>query len=77
VKRLLCKIDKIIERDSFEYPRDFEYSVWDGDQRVAEGTSSSLDWVKNDAGGYHTKKNFDERYPGGWEVEYEWEKVND
>lgn len=38
---------------------------------IAEGTSSSPGWVKHDAGGYHTKKKFDEMFPQGWHVNFD------
>jgi hypothetical protein len=48
------------------------YAVLDGDGKlVTTGASSSFEWVKHDAGGYHTKKVFDELYPDGWEVIFE------
>lgn len=37
---------------------------------VAQGVSSSEAWVRHDAGGYHTKKNFDEKFPHGWQVRF-------
>lgn len=37
---------------------------------VAQGVSSSESWVRHDAGGYHTKKNFDEKFPHGWQVTF-------
>jgi hypothetical protein len=41
---------------------------------VASGVSSSPDWVKHDAGGHHTRRNFDGRYgPGQWVVRFDWE----
>lgn len=38
---------------------------------VAQGTSSSTEWVKHDAGGYHTKREFDRLFPDGWIVEFD------
>lgn len=46
------------------------YGVFDGEQQVSQGVSSSIDWVKNDAGGFHTKKKFDKLYPDGWIVNF-------
>lgn len=37
---------------------------------VAEGASSNEDWVRHDAGGYHTKRKFDEMFPNGWQVNF-------
>lgn len=62
MKELSCKI---IDRDGYA---NFNYTVYDGETKIATGTSSSLDWVKNDAGGYHTKDKFDKLYPEGWKV---------
>jgi hypothetical protein len=38
---------------------------------VAMGTSSNADWVRYDAGGHHTKRKFDEMFPDGWEVDFD------
>lgn len=38
---------------------------------VAAGSSSSPDWVRHDAGGYHTKSKFDEMFPQGWQVNFD------
>ena len=38
---------------------------------VADGVSSSQSWVKNDAGGYHTKATFDEMFQHGWQVNFD------
>lgn len=47
----------------------FEYVVVDENNIViAEGTSSSPAWVRHDAGGYHTKEKFDQLFPQGWTV---------
>ena len=49
-----------------------EYVVTDENNIVvAEGTSSSPDWVRHDAGGYHTKQRFDEMFPQGWQVHFD------
>lgn len=37
---------------------------------VAQGVSSDPEWVRHDAGGYHTKKQFDEMFPQGWRVNF-------
>lgn len=50
-----------------------DYIVCDGQKVVARGTSSSPEWVKHDAGGYHTKRDFDQRYPDGWSVSFDFE----
>lgn len=51
------------------------WGVYDGDVRVATGVSSCLGWVKNDAGGYHTKAKFDAAYPQGWTVEFDFPEL--
>lgn len=38
---------------------------------IAQGVSSSEDFVRHDAGGYHTKKRFDEMFPHGWAVSFD------
>lgn len=68
MKELTCKI-----LDVYQSPWGDEtitYGVFDGDKQVAQGVSSSLSWVKNDAGGYHTKETFDKLYPDGWKVNF-------
>ncbi len=70
MKILKCTIDKI-KQCELNQGTDYKYSVWDGDKKVAEGTSSSFEWVQHDAGGYHTKKDFDKLYPEGWKVEFD------
>lgn len=53
---------------------DLCYVVRENGTVVASGVSSSLSWVKHDAGGYHTRSAFDDRYgPGRWVVRFEWE----
>lgn len=38
---------------------------------VSHGVSSSEEWAKHDAGGYHTKDKFDSLYgEGNWEVDF-------
>jgi hypothetical protein len=49
-------------------PDNNRYVVKDGTKVITSGTSSSPSWVRNDAGGHHTKKEFDILYPEGWEV---------
>lgn len=67
--KLVCKIDWRTPC-VFSHDENIHYSVYDGEEVVAQGISSSESWVKNDAGGYHTKEKFDEKYPNGWEVTY-------
>ena len=38
---------------------------------VADGVSSSEAFVRHDAGGYHTKRRFDEMFPQGWSVTFD------
>lgn len=66
-KILTCKIIKV--EHCFSSPN-LTYEVYDGDKVVSTGVSSSEDWVKHDAGGYHTKEKFDKLYPQGWEVKF-------
>lgn len=67
--KLLCKIvDKQFDGLS---SHNLTYKVYDGKKVVATGVSSSLVWVINDAGGYHTKTKFNELYPDGWEVHFD------
>jgi hypothetical protein len=50
----------------------YEYVVTDENYIVvATGVSSSEAWVRNDAGGYHTKRNFDAKFPQGWHVNFD------
>ena len=55
---------------------DFHYKVADVDgNTVAAGVSSNTTWAKQDAGGNHTKKKFDELYgEDNWEVNFDWEE---
>lgn len=69
IKILRCQINEITDQGSPS--PNYHYSVWDGDIEVAHGISSSESWVKNDAGGYHTKEKFDKMYPEGWEVKFD------
>lgn len=68
-KLLACKI---VARSLCELSGEerLDYEVYDGDDVVAQGTSSSEYFVRHDAGGYHTKDEFDAKYPDGWEVSY-------
>lgn len=67
MKELLCHIVSIKDYGNFI---NYEYAVLDGDEVVANGTSSNPDWVRHDAGGYHTKEKFDAKYPEGWKVNF-------
>ena len=50
----------------------YEYVVTDPHGIVvATGVSSSEGWVRNDAGGYHTKERFDRQFPNGWVVNFD------
>ena len=52
--------------------QNFSYVVTDESGIVvAEGVSSSPSWVRHDAGGFHTKQNFDEKFPQGWCVDFD------
>jgi hypothetical protein len=54
--------------------RNITYEVQDSNNIVvATGVSSSPDYVKHDAGGYHTKKRFDDLFPDGWTVRFEFD----
>lgn len=66
IKELTCAITSDYQTPSGG--RNVEYAVWDGQKVVASGVSSDPSWVKHDAGGYHTKEKFDEKYPEGWKV---------
>jgi hypothetical protein len=68
-KKLVCRIEisDLTQTGGAVY----NYAVYDGEDIVAEGSSSSPDWVKHDAGGYHTKAEFDIRYPEGWKVSFD------
>lgn len=71
VKELVCKIT-----NAYRLPTGsevYDYAIYDGNEIVAQGSSSSPDWVRHDAGGYHTKANFDSRYPGGWNVSFDFQ----
>ena len=77
MKNLKCKI--VSESSSF-----YSYIVVDENYKiVSNGMSSSENWVVHDAGGFHTKENFDKLYgEGNWEVDFsdmysdESEKIN-
>lgn len=73
MKVLTCKILHNEWPDGFSSPN-YYYEVYDGDEMVAGGVSSSPAFVKKDAGGYHTKAKFDELYPEGWVVEFDFDK---
>lgn len=67
-ERLTCKVVDISPGSGSP---NWIYEVWnDHGARVASGVSSSEWWVRHDAGGYHTKRKFDELYPEGWTVEF-------
>lgn len=70
-KKLVCKILEVKPSLYFGGSPDYKYAVYDGKKIVSKGVSSSLGWVKHDAGGYHTQKKFDELYPDGWEVTFD------
>lgn len=70
MKHLTCKIAKV-HRPAGWQSACYDYEVYDGVEVVATGTSSSADWVRHDAGGYHTKENFDKKYPEGWTVAFD------
>ena len=65
MNKLKCKI--ISATDNF-----YSYIVVDQDYKiVANGMSSNEGWVINDAGGFHTKGDFDQLYgEGKWEVDF-------
>ena len=66
--QLRCSI--VAAQEGFSSPN-LTYVVQDeNDIVVAQGVSSSPDWVRHDAGGYHTKNKFDEMFPQGWNVEF-------
>ena len=70
MKTLNCEIISI--SDGFSSPN-YEYRVCDesNGETVSKGVSSSENFVRSDAGGYHTKETFDKLYPEGWKVEYD------
>jgi len=65
MNKLKCKIIRAT-------PNFYSYIVIDKDYNiVANGMSSNEGWVQNDAGGYHTKENFDKLYgENNWEVDF-------
>jgi len=65
MNKLKCKIIKT--SNNF-----YNYIVIDKDYNiVANGMSSSENWVINDAGGYHTKDEFDKLYgENNWDVDF-------
>lgn len=70
MKQLKCEIISIEHPQGFESPN-YKYAVFDDKEIVATGVSSSLSWVRHDASGYHTKKDFDALYPDGWNVNFD------
>jgi hypothetical protein len=67
-EQLQCAIVRVTPGASLP---NYEYVVTDRHGIVvATGVSSSPEWVKHDAGGYHTKRNFDEKFPQGWNVNF-------
>ena len=67
MKELMVKIDSIRSENYCQY------SVWDDGQCISTGVSSNKYWVVHDAGGYHTKEEFDKLYPEGWKVKFDFE----
>ncbi len=66
---LSCSIVRVSE--GFSSPN-YEYVVQDKHGIVvATGVSSSPSLVKHDAGGYHTKTDFDKMFPHGWTVTFD------
>ena len=70
MKQLICKIMSVTHGLSSP---NYEYAVFDGESIVAVGISSSESFVRSDAGGYHTKETFDELYPDGWNVTFDFD----
>ena len=69
--QLRCSIVRAEHLPGCETP-DFSYVVTDEHGIVvANGVSSSPSWVKHDAGGYHTKRKFDDLFPQGWQVNFD------
>lgn len=70
-RRLICSIVKdeyVLNGTS----RNVTYVVKTEDgEEVAKAVSSSYSWVRHDAGGYHTQEKFDELFPEGWFVAFE------
>lgn len=77
MEKLKCKITSY--RDDW-----YNYIVVDKDFKIiSNGVSSNEGWVKNDAGGFHTKNTFDKLYgENNWVVDFsdmysdESEKIN-
>lgn len=68
-EQLYCSITNV--SPGFSSPN-VEYVVADSHGIVvAQGVSSSPEWVKHDAGGYHTKAKFDDMFPNGWQVAFD------
>ena len=70
MEKLKCEIISMKQESEYDYR--IEYIVTDKDgEIVSNGISSSVSWVIHDAGGYHTKKKFDELYSeGNWVVDF-------
>lgn len=68
MKQLVCKIMNVTHGS---YGYNYEYAVFDGEELVSVGVSSSESFVRHDAGGYHTKEKFDKLYPDGWNVTFD------
>jgi len=67
--KLFCSI---VATDYSGRGPNMKYVVTDQDGIiVADGISSSEAWVRYDAGGYHTQREFDKMFPEGWEVEFD------
>lgn len=63
---------KIVDRFRLGSAQGLAYIVTDPSGIViAEGVSSSEAWVRRDAGGHHTKRTFDQLFPAGWVVSFE------
>lgn len=73
MKDLVCRILRVSPCPSGAW--DYTYGVFDADELIAQGISSSERWVRHDAGGYHTKREFDARYPEGWRIKFDFESL--
>jgi hypothetical protein len=72
---LVCIVDKLKGEKiptGLEYL--FRYRILDDCLIVAEGKCSSLDWVRIDARSTHVRQEFNEMFPEGWEVEFDFDK---
>lgn len=65
MEKLKCKI--VNKKEDF-----YSYLVVDKDYKIiTNGVSSNEGWVKHDAGGFHTKEDFDKLYgENNWEVDF-------